>query len=106
MNNQLKGSVAAWISWPEEVTVDALLRHDKPSVALSAIVLSEYDMSVSGWVKVGTAKVTVTFDNHDEVVTRQVAALRVELDEMRAELHAKQTALLARINNLLALEAV
>lgn len=105
MSQQLKGSVAAWISRPEQVTVDTLLRHDKPSVALSAIVLAEHDMSGAGWVKVGTAEVTVTFDNHDEVVTRQVAVLRGELDEMRAEHQAKQTALLARINNLLALEA-
>lgn len=105
MNRQLTGTVKAWISRPESINVAGLLSIEKASTALSRVVLAEHDMSGAGWVHVGTAEVTITFKDTGEIDAQQVAVLRGQLDEMRAEHQAKQMALQTRINNLLALEA-
>ena len=105
MSKQIKGRIDAWITNRGYPAAADLFAADGVEI-LNSIWYSAVDMSDSGWVKVGTAEITIKLDELPEVASKQIAALQGQLEEMRAEHQLQQTALLGRINNLLALEMV
>ena len=104
MSKQIKGRIDAWIAGIGYPAAADLFAAEGVEL-LNDIYYSTVDMSGSGWVKVGTAEITIKLDELPEVASKQVAALRSKLEEMRAEHQLQQTALQERINNLLAIEA-
>ena len=66
---------------------------------------SDHDMTEQGWVKVGTADITVTLTDHDEYVAAQVSTLRAAKARIQAEAEAQATRIEGMIQNLLALPA-
>ena len=104
MSKQIKGRIDAWIAGRGYPAAADLFAADGVEL-FNDIYYSTVDMSGSGWVKVGTAEITIKLDELPEVASKQVAALRSKLEEMRAEHQLQQTALQERINNLLAIEA-
>jgi hypothetical protein len=104
MSKKIKGRIDAWITNRGYPAAADLFTADEAEI-LNDVFYSTLDMSESGWVKVGTAEITVTLDEPPEIASKQIAALQGQLEEMRAEHQLQQTALLGRINNLLAIEA-
>ena len=103
MRKQIKGRIDAWITNCGYPAAADLFTADEAEI-INDIFYSTVDMSDSGWVKVGTAEITIKLDELPDVASNQVAALRSKLEEMRAEHQLQQTALQERINNLLAIE--
>ena len=104
MSKQIKGRIDAWITNSGYPAAADLFTADEAEI-LNEVFYSTVDISGSGWVKVGTAEITIKLDELPEVVSKQVAALQGHLEEMRASHTAQQTALQGRITNLLAIEA-
>ena len=105
MSKQIKGRIDAWIANRGYPAAADLFTADEAEI-LNDVFYSTVDMSDSGWVKVGTAEITIKLDELPEVASKQIAALQGQLEEMRAEHQMQQTALQGRINNLLAIEMV
>lgn len=57
----------------------------------------------SGWVRVGSATITIDFDSLDSLAEKQIAALREEMKRVELEAAQRVDALQTSINNLLSL---
>ena len=57
----------------------------------------------SGWTRVGTAEITVTFDNSDTITLSKIESLREEKKRVLAAAEAKATSIEGQIQSLLAL---
>lgn len=56
-----------------------------------------------GYTHIGTARVIITIDPQDKIVSNQIAALRQQLQTVRAEHQREQNALIDQISKLEAL---
>lgn len=70
--------------------------------AASILVYTYHDFSSDGWVRAGTAEITVTLS--DDLVQNKIEALRESLKQQRAESFVKEQRIEQQIQNLLALE--
>ena len=61
------------------------------------------DMESSGWVRVGTAEITVTLVENQQVVDNKVSSLKKELELHRAKSYVIENAILEQISNLLSI---
>ena len=52
------------------------------------------------WVKLGTARVIVEFDDNETIVATQIDALKAALHSVRAENHMREKQILDQIANL------
>ncbi|MFA7290931.1 MAG: hypothetical protein WC023_01660 [Rhodocyclaceae bacterium] len=87
-------------------TLDSLEKCS-PERAISALGLyqpSGDDNPPDGWVKVGTAEVTVTFDDQDVIVGNQVAMLKAAKTKVQADCEIALNQLEAQIQSLLCIE--
>lgn len=102
---QFTGSSKVWLStsWKTFDELNAMISQGKDDEALNYLSLSNCDMSNSGWVEVGTATATVTLHDTDAVVGKQVAALKQELQNVRAAAQMQENAILERISKLQAI---
>ena len=103
---QFTGTVGAWLSNPEYQNIGRVigcLKKGDNQSALNYITYSGSDMATCGWVKVGTASVTVTLDSVDTITASQVQSLQHELEAFRAKAHLHEQAILERISKLQAL---
>lgn len=99
----IKATVPAWIT--NEHTTLAGLFQATPEQAVGALkYYGDSDMTSCGWVKVGTAEVTLTFESTETVVNNQIAVLRKAKELVQAEAQRKLNELDERIGNLLCLE--
>ena len=57
----------------------------------------------SGWTRVGTAEITVTFDDSDTITLSKIESLREEKKRVLAAAEAKATSIEGQIQSLLAL---
>lgn len=62
-----------------------------------------HDMSTSGYVLVGRGTVTIELEDSDDIVSAQVAILRKQRDQIRADAQGKVNQLEEQIQNLQAL---
>lgn len=105
---QFSGELAAWVTnkWDSFDDILASCKDGNESQALGRLTYTrlEQDMSdIDDWVKVGTATVTITFDDVKDVNQRQLEVLKETLASVRAENHMREKMVLDRISNLQAL---
>ena len=82
----------------------AELARMKPAELAGALFYSPSDcIKVDGWIKVGTAEITVTLKPHEEMVIDTIAALRRTQSLMLAKAQAESTRIDAEIGKLLAI---
>lgn len=58
-----------------------------------------------GWVKVGTAEVTVTFDDPEKITKTQIAMLRAAQKKVKADCEVALNQIEGQIQSLLAIES-
>jgi hypothetical protein len=86
-------------------TLDQVQRM-KPEHAVSAVGLSSPSLPIpADWVKVGSAEVTITFDDPAEVTENQIASLRAAKKKVQADCEIALMQLDGQIQSLLAIEA-
>jgi len=83
--------------------VDDLAKGNE-SVAAERVSFAAWDMSDVGWIKVGTARITVELLDPKEIQHGQLAALQARLQKERADSQVRQNAILDAISKLQALE--
>lgn len=76
---------------------------DEKSV-IEQLSFSCLDMSSCGWTKIGTAEITITFDDDDTVRDSLVAGLKAKKAEILATAQAEATRIEEKIQSLLAIE--
>ena len=87
-------------------TLDSLEKCS-PERAISALGLYQPDAdgnAINGWIKVGMAEVTVTFDDQDVIVGSQVAMLKAAKQKVHADCEVALNQLEAQIQRLLCIE--
>ena len=92
----VNASVFGGYTTPEE-----LIRQD-PEQAVSRINLSA-DVP-DGWVKVGTATVTVTFDDDNTITGNLIDSLRAKKSKTLADAQVEANAIEQKIQSLMAIE--
>jgi hypothetical protein len=93
-------TVSVWLSGPR--TEHALHPDSLPTHCLNFDRLDSTMDSV-GWVKVGTAEVTVTYTDENELREKAAEAILEQMREAAAKYQAMQTELQDRLNKLLAI---
>lgn len=83
--------------------VNALAKSDF-ALAGRAISPAFTDMTEQGWIKVGTAHITVELLDPKDIQNEQLAALQAQLQKERADSQMRQNAILEQISKLQALE--
>jgi hypothetical protein len=98
----IEGTTSAWLTEYSRIGPKELRENDGDNL-VNRMSFSAHDMTSGGWVRVGRARIEVTLDSSDEIVTGQVAALRAQQTQVRAEAEAKATEIERRIQTLLAI---
>lgn len=88
-----------------EYTTIEQLYQGKPEQVIGALKFF-YDPSATpnSWVLAGTAEITLTLNDPDDLITHKVGALKAELRKTQANAEVRCNVLREQINNLLALE--
>ena len=74
------------------------------SALVDALSFAMVDMTDGNWTKIGTAEITVTFDDDDTVRSNLVASLKAKKAGILATAQAEATRIEERIQSLLAIE--
>lgn len=98
---KIKGTTGVWLSdsyyGPDDI------KRDGPK-CVGKLSYIDYDMSKSaGWVKIGTAEITLNLISDDQMVANKVESLKTEIQTIRATSENAITQLQAKIQSLLAL---
>ena len=96
---QITATIDAWIN-PAYQSLDELLKRNDEG-ALSAMCFYHRDMP--GFAKVGTATITFTSIDDDEIRAGMIAGMKDEISRIRAESTLKINAIEERLQQLLAL---
>ena len=91
----VSGTTSAWLA------SYAISRVATPE-NIDDLSFSDHDMTEQGWVKVGTADITVTLEDNNEYVAAHVSTLRAAKARIQAEAEAQATRIEGMIQNLLA----
>jgi len=81
-----------------------LIANEDVNRSISSLLLST-NGSADGYVKLGTAQITVTFDDDDKIVDNMVVALKAQKQKVQADAQVEINRLDERIQSLLALPA-
>lgn len=96
----ITGTVKAWFTndWygPEELKRDGIK-------AVGFLGYSNSDMSTHGWTCIGTAEITITLVDQNQMVANKVEALRKEITKTRADAEMKARGLEEKVQQLLAI---
>lgn len=99
----ITGTITAFLTDTHKDLTPAMLIAAKPETALSSI--SFYHRDIPGWTKIGTAEITVTFDDDDEIIGNMVESLKAEKQKLQADTQVAINKIDERIQSLLALPA-
>ena len=101
----ITGKIGVWITNDRTTPQDAISMsaNGEQDRALDLFFYSTHDMSGQGWVRVGTAAVTVEFSDMNEIINNKADCLRKEIQTVRAEAQKKIGALEERLGQLLSL---
>jgi hypothetical protein len=107
MTNPIKftGTTKAWTSsqWRGIDTILHMVNKAELDDAASALTYINHDMSdTEGWAEVGIATITVEFYPREELVSKELDGLKVQLEKVRADNQQRENAILDRISKLLA----
>lgn len=106
MTTTFTGSTKVWISSPEYYDISGLkqlIADGDLDRAVDYLSMASNDMSSNGWVEVGTASVTVTLHDSNELHEKALEGLHKQLQEVRAENHRRESFILDRISKLQAI---
>ena len=93
-------TVSVWLTqWQAE---EGCRAEQLPLHALATDRLNS-TMETQGWVKVGTAEMTVTYLPADDIREKAADAIRAQMADAAAKYQAMQTELQERLNKLLAI---
>lgn len=82
------------------------LQGDDEDEAVKTLTFTTYDMKgFKGYSKAGTATVTVTLDDPNELIENKAESIRAEIKMVRAESENAITRLTEKLNSLLAIAA-
>lgn len=94
------GTTKAWITSATPWDMERL----KDSNRVNDFTYHDSDMTEYGWVEVGTAEIKVTLNvENKDIVKSQVATLRKQVENIRAEAQMKVNGLENQIKNLMAI---
>ena len=96
----ISAEIPAWITNDWTKVNDLVSREDQASAVGE---LSYYPLQIAGWTKVGTAHITVTFDDDDEIIGNMVDALKAQKQKVQADAQVEINRIDERIQSLLAL---
>ena len=102
---QFTGTTKAWTSsqWRGIDTILHMVNKAELDDAASALTYINHDMSdTEGWAEVGIATITVEFYPREELVSKELDGLKVQLEKVRADNQQRENAILDRISKLLA----
>lgn len=99
----ITATVPAWIT-NQWTTLDSLSKCSAERVVSDIAFYKPNGSAPDGWVKVGMAEVTVTFDAREQVVSNQVAMLRAAKQKVQADAELALNQLEGQIQSLLCLE--
>lgn len=102
------GTITVWLAYPQQASqidfTDAGTFLDSGAISIANQSL---DMTISGWVRLGTAEVKLHFDpNPAALALPAVQALRESLAKFDAECETKRQFFLSQISKLEALPGV
>jgi hypothetical protein len=79
------------------------IKEGKLDEAASEMSYINHDMSnTEGWAEVGVATITVELYPREELVSKELDGLKVQLEKVRADNQQRENAILDRISKLLA----
>jgi len=100
----IEGQIDAWITehsasfiGPKEIA------EGSDEMLVRCLSYSTYDMSASGWTKVGTARIEITLKGNDQIIAGKVDALQALKTKTLADAQLKVTEIEAQIQTLLAI---
>lgn len=96
----ITGHTKAWLT--EYGNPEALTKENVNAV--NCVAYANHDMSTAGWTYVGEATITFECVDDDTLIQNKVAALRGELQTLRANTEIKSSELEQKIQKLLAIE--
>lgn len=103
---KIETTIGAWAT--SEYAMSAFLdclAAGKGTLAANLLHSTPHDMTgAAGWVKVGTAHITIELLDAKEIQNEQLASLQAQLQKERADSQMRQNAILDRISKLQALE--
>ena len=102
---QFTGTTKAWTTshWQGIDTILHMVKEGKLNEAAAAMMYINQDMSDSeGWAEVGVATITVELYPREELVSKELDGLKVQLEKVRADNQQRENAILDRISKLLA----
>lgn len=105
-HTEFTGEIKVWLSRPEWKSLEELaflIEAGKNDQAVDYLTTSNYDMSTSGWIEVGTATMSVKLHSADAVLGNQIAALHQELQTCRANAQLRENEIMDKISKLQAL---
>ncbi len=102
----ITATVPAWLASNQSL---ATIKGGDPDRAVSDLTFwASHNKDGSGpesWVKVGTAEITVTFDDVEQITSKQIAVLRSAQQKVKADCELALTQLEGQIQNLLCIES-
>lgn len=103
---KIHAETTAWL--PNFYSVDDLLaavKSDDTKRAARMLSYTDGDMShgASPYIRIGAARITITLQSRDALVTAQIAALNAKLEQERGNFMQRQAEILDRISKLSAL---
>jgi hypothetical protein len=101
------GTAKVWTTskWRDISYVTDCLAKNKTEELVGELSYINHDMSTTeDWTEVGIAEITVTLHPRDVVVEKELSGLKQQLENVRAENHMRENAILDRISKLQALE--
>lgn len=85
-------------------TIEELYQGEPANVVGALKFYLNESATPDSWVLAGTAEITLTLNDADNMITHKVASLRAALQKTQADAEVRCNVLREQINNLLALE--
>lgn len=97
------GEIAVWLTPYDRDSGPAELASKDDDWLVRTVSYSPAAMERQGWTRVGTAQVTIKFDEPKEILSKKVEALKVEKQKVLADAQAKSVEIERQIQTLLAI---
>lgn len=97
----ITGEISVWLTQYSSIGPAELTSDDAQKV-LNGVSFSHHDMAPE-WTRIGAARVTITLESNDKIITGKVDALRAEQKKVVADAQMKSTDIERQIQQLLAI---
>lgn len=103
---QIIATVPVWLT--SQYSTLTQIQNSTPERAVSTLGFfqpHEGGKGIDGWIKVGSAEITVTFDDEAEIVGSQITMLRAAQKKVQADCEIALNQIEGQIQSLLAIES-